>query len=97
MVAIRASTLLLVSLALVCKACAAGPPTNDRAERAVAEIKKVGGNVVYDSSRPARPVIIVVFRYSRVDDSVLSHLRAFPRFASSKLSTLRSLTSVSQN
>ncbi len=74
----RARTPLLISFALVCGAYGAAPPADDRAERAVAEIEKVGGTVGYDESRPDTPVNFVSFYKSRVVDSVLSHLRSLP-------------------
>ncbi len=48
-------------------------------ERAIAEIKKLGGKVEVDISRPDRPVVGVDLKHTRVIDASLEHLQGLTR------------------
>ncbi len=75
---LSAPGITLAWLTLLCAAIQAATVADERGEQAIAEIEKVGGTVGYDSSRPDRPIVLVEFSKSRANDSVLSHLKAFP-------------------
>ena len=74
----RMTTSAFLLLAVPCAVATAATAGDDRAERAVAAIEKVGGTVQRDESRPGSPVYAVDFYNSRLTDSVMSHLRALP-------------------
>src|SRR6516165_3603211 len=74
----RMTNSAVLSLAVLCAVATAAQAGDDRAERAVAAIEKVGGTVQRDESRPGSPVDFVNFSNSRLTDSVMLHLKALP-------------------
>jgi HEAT repeat protein len=59
---------------------AKAPPAGEREllqAQAIAEIQKLGGEIVYDKVTPGRPAISVALNNGKVNDSILERLSAF--------------------